>query len=52
MKKISKKEKVAHTESKLLKLRNKLEERLHKTDLAMIGAKAISKELAQLKKAK
>ena len=50
MKKITKKERIAHLESKLIKLRNKLEDRLLKTDLAMVGAQAISKELEQIRK--
>ena len=52
MKAISRKEKITKTVKKLKKLREMLEERLRKTDQAMIGAQRISKEIEKIKNSK
>ena len=52
MKTINRKEKIAKTEKKLLKLRSKLEERLQKTDLAMVKAKKIRSEIEKIRNSK
>ncbi len=52
MKKISKKERVAIVEKKLMRLRTKLEGRLQRMDTAIMEAQKISKEIEKIKNGK